>query len=269
LKNEEDYRMLSTETARTYGSAQPGTKRCSPVIELRQYTLFPGTGDAFVDLFDRELVETQEAVGMRAIGQFRDLGDPNRFIWMRGFPDMAAREQALTAFYIKGDAWRQHGETARSKMIDSSDALLLHPVRPDAAFALARAEHRPPIESELPRGIVLATIHSLRAPADADLVSFFEGVVAPALIEAGARVLGLLATEHSPNNFPRLPLREGENVLISYLGFSDLEAYHDYMIALGRDPRWRTTIYPDLVRRLQTRPQILRLAPTSRSQLRA
>jgi hypothetical protein len=29
-------------------------------------------------------VETQEATGMRVIGQFRDLGDPNRFVWLRG-----------------------------------------------------------------------------------------------------------------------------------------------------------------------------------------
>lgn len=35
---------------------------------------------------------------MRAIGQFRDLGDPNRFVWLRGYPDMPAREKALTAF---------------------------------------------------------------------------------------------------------------------------------------------------------------------------
>jgi hypothetical protein len=254
--------MLSTQAVETEGSAQADRERCS-------HTLYPGTRDAFIELFDRELVETQEAAGMRIIGQFRDLGDPNRFIWMRGFPDMASREQALTAFYIHGDAWRRRGDAARSKMIDSSDALLRHPVRPDSAFALERAEQRPSIESELPPGIVLATIHYLPAPADADFLSFFEEVIAPVLLEAGARVLGLFATEHSPNNFPRLPLREGENVFISYLGVSDLEAYHDYLTALGRDPQWRPAIYPDLVRRLQTRPQILRLAPTSRPQLRA
>src|SRR5439155_10483603 len=54
-----------------------GTSRttCSPIVDLRQYTLYPGTRDGFVELFDREFVETQEASGMRVIGQFRDLGD--------------------------------------------------------------------------------------------------------------------------------------------------------------------------------------------------
>ena len=54
-------------------SAQPndgnGTGTiCSPIVDLRQYTLYPGTRDGFVELFDREFVETQEAVGMRVIG---------------------------------------------------------------------------------------------------------------------------------------------------------------------------------------------------------
>jgi hypothetical protein len=32
-----------------------------PVVELRQYTLRPGQRDVLIDLFDRELVESQEA----------------------------------------------------------------------------------------------------------------------------------------------------------------------------------------------------------------
>ena len=54
----------------------PLTRDCS-VIELRQYMLHPGQRDALIELFDREFVETQEAVGMRVIGQFRDLGRPD------------------------------------------------------------------------------------------------------------------------------------------------------------------------------------------------
>jgi hypothetical protein len=35
------------------------------VVELRRYRLRPGRRDDLVALFERELVETQEAVGMR------------------------------------------------------------------------------------------------------------------------------------------------------------------------------------------------------------
>jgi NIPSNAP len=241
----------------------------SRIVELRQYTLFPGTRDAFIELFDREFVETHEAAGMRVIGQFSDLGDPNRFVWMRGFSDMPSREKALTAFYVHGAAWRAHGEAARSKMIDSTDALLLRPARRDSGFTLESPERRPPLDSEIPKGIVVATIHYLAAPVGPDFLDFNESVVTPVLADAGARFLGFLATEHSPNNFPRLPLREGENVFISFSGFEDLEAYHRHLTALGRDSRWRGEAFPSLLRRLQGRPQVMRLAPTSRSQLRA
>src|SRR6266496_199654 len=94
----------------------------SPIIDLRQYTLYPGTRDAFVELFDKEFVETQEALGMRIIGQFRDLGDPNRFVWMRGFPDMPSRQKALVSFYEHSATWRNFSDRARSMMVDSTDA---------------------------------------------------------------------------------------------------------------------------------------------------
>ena len=73
---------------------------CCPIVELRQYTLHPGKRDVFVELFDRELVETQKAVGMSIIGQFRDLDKPDRFVWLRGFPDKcefrSSRQQMIT-----------------------------------------------------------------------------------------------------------------------------------------------------------------------------
>jgi hypothetical protein len=74
----------------------PGTY--SPILELRQYTLHPGRRDDLIELFDREFVETQEAVGIQVIGQFRDLDKPDRFVWLRGFNDMPGRAQSLTAF---------------------------------------------------------------------------------------------------------------------------------------------------------------------------
>jgi hypothetical protein len=148
------------------------------------------------------LVETQEAVGMRVIGQFRDIGDVNRFVWIRGYPDMPLRERALTSFYIHGEVWRRHREIARSKMIDSSDALLLHPIRPDAAFVLPSAADRPPQHSPLSPGLIVATIHSLPKPVDADFLEFFQQSVQPTLIESGGRVLGIIRHRAQPEQFP-------------------------------------------------------------------
>src|SRR5947208_12469422 len=89
---------------------------CCPVVELRQYTLHPGQREVLIDLFDREFVETQEATGMRVLGQFRDLDRPDYFVWLRGFADMAARFDALTSFYT-GPTWKAYAAAANATMI--------------------------------------------------------------------------------------------------------------------------------------------------------
>ena len=90
--------------------------RCCEVIELRQYTLKPGQRDVLIELFDRYFVEGQESTGMTVIGQFRDLRRPDRFVWLRGFPDMTRRHQSLEAFY-GGPIWAAHRNAANSTMV--------------------------------------------------------------------------------------------------------------------------------------------------------
>ena len=109
------------------------------IVELRQYTLRPGRRDELIDLFERKFVDSQEAAGMTLIGQFRDLDDPDRFVWLRGFPDMESRNRALEAFYF-GPVWQAHRGAANATMIDSDDVLLLRPL--DAATALLSGEPR-------------------------------------------------------------------------------------------------------------------------------
>src|ERR1700685_430705 len=94
------------------------------VLELRQYTLHPGRRDALIALFEREFVEPQEGVGAHVIATFRDLDDPDRFVSLRRFADMAARVDALGAFY-GGPAWQAHRSAANATMVDSDNVLLL------------------------------------------------------------------------------------------------------------------------------------------------
>ena len=71
----------------------------SPIVELRQYTLYTGHRDTLIELFEREFVESQEALGIQLVGQLRDLDHPDRIVWLIGFTDMAARAQALKVFF--------------------------------------------------------------------------------------------------------------------------------------------------------------------------
>ncbi len=113
-----------------------------PVVELRQYTLRPGQREVLIDLFDREFVESQEAAGMAIVGQFRDLDEPDRFVWMRGFPSMPARAQALAGFY-GGPAWEAHSAQANATMIDTDNVLLLRPVTVQSGFPAPAAPRHP------------------------------------------------------------------------------------------------------------------------------
>jgi NIPSNAP len=145
----------------------------SEVVELRQYTLHPGQRDVLVDIFLRHFVDGQQAAGMRILGTYYDLDDPDRFVWLRGFPDMAARKDALTRFYFESDAWRTYGPAANATMVDSTDVLLLRPVN-DVPLPVAP--------------LLTAAIEPLAGQKPVNGKACFE-------------------TEPAENNFPRLPVR--------------------------------------------------------------
>ena len=236
---------------------------CCPIVELRQYTLHPGRRDTLVALFEREFLDTQEAAGIAVLGQFRDLDDPDRFTWLRGFPDMDARLVSLSAFY-GGPAWAAHRDAANATMIDSDDVLLLRPVTPASGFAL---DTGPRAEGGASAAVYVATLYFLDAPVDPDFLAFFAARVHPAVAAAGARVVASFSTEYAENTFPRLPVRTGEHVFAWFARFGDEAAHAAYREALAASDAWRATA-AELTRQLVAPPQALRLSPTPRSRLR-
>ena len=77
------------------------TTTCSPIVELRQYTLHPNRRDVLISLFEREFLDTQAEAGIAVLGQFRDLDADDRFVWLRGFQDME-RVMAVRPHGCKG-----------------------------------------------------------------------------------------------------------------------------------------------------------------------
>src|SRR5437899_2034129 len=149
---------MNLKTATAAPTSEHSGHYCCPIVELRQYTLHPGMRDVLIELFDRNFIESQEALGMKIIGQFRDLDDPNRFVWLRGFPDMASRAQALQDFY-GGPVWKVHREAANATMIDSDNVLLLRPASPASGFSLENRERLRPGSSDVRKELVVATIY--------------------------------------------------------------------------------------------------------------
>lgn len=245
--------------------ARPEQAFC-PIVELRQYTLHPGKRHVLIDLFDREFIEPQEALGMKIIGQFRDVDCRNRFVWLRGFHDMSSRARALQEFY-GGPVWKAHREAANATMVDSDNVLLLHPASATSGFSLENKERPASGSNEIRKELIVATIYYFDAPVSADFVGFFEQTLKPLVADAGASVVAYFASENSENTFPALPVREGENVFVWFSRFNNPVAYELHCAALARSQRWCGEISEELPGRLKRAPEILKLSPTPRSLL--
>jgi hypothetical protein len=210
------------------------------IVELRQYTLKPGQRDVLIDLFEREFVESQEAEGIDLIGMFRDAGNQDRFVWLRGFPDMESRARSLAAFY-GGPVWKRHRDAANATMIDSDNVLLLKPAWEGAGFPGGGGRAVTPAP-----GCVLAAIHYFDAPVAEHAIATFRETM------SGAGISACYVTEASPNSFPALPVREGENVLVWFV--------------LREDP---AQPFPRGLEQHLSKPvDVLCLLPTARSRLR-
>jgi len=236
---------------------------CCPVVELRQYTLRAGMRDALIELFEREFIETQEATGMIVLGQFRDLDDPDRFVWLRGFSDMASRATALQEFY-GGPVWKAHRDAANATMIDSDNVLLLRPARSDSAFSLTNVARQPRGSIETARGVLVVTIYHLAGTMGDDFADFFERELRPVLEQTGTSLLASFVTERHPNTFPSLPVREDVNVFVWFSVFpnrTDWDRHAKAFADLMRE--WQLEVI--LSKLIKGRPEVLVLAPTTRS----
>lgn len=221
------------------------------VFELRQYAMKPGRRDELIALFEREFVESQEAVGMDVIGTFCDTDNPDRFVWLRGYADMECRGCALPAFY-GGPVWKAHRDAAVATMCDTDNVLLLRPAWHDSGFpgGVVRA---PLGAHDLPPDLVVATICYFDRDVTDGFVETFRSLMPAHWQSAGGTLLAALVSEICPNNFPLHPIREGEHVFVWFLHFPDA--------AVARP----VPLLPELAQQLCKPVEVLRLRPTARS----
>jgi hypothetical protein len=238
---------------------------CCAVVDLRQYTLHPGLRDDLIRVFDEAFVEGQEEHGLHIVGQFRDLDDPDRFVWLRGFTDLPARAAALNGFYY-GPVWKERGAEANETMKDSDNALLLRPIELRDGYPPPGAG-RPPIgATEIPPSVIAGAVYHRRS-IDDGFAEYFAEQIAPVLTGTGASLTATFETLVAENNFPALPLRD-EIVLTWFASFPSDTAYAEHRRQLDASATWQDKVLPEIARRSIAPPQQLRLRPTARSQFR-
>lgn len=222
-----------------------------PIVELRQYTLHPGRSGDLIALFDREFIEPQEELGMTVIGQFRDIDDPDRFVWLRGFADMRSRLESLSTFY-SGPTWQAHRQAANATIVDSDNVLLLRPTREAAEFELKARDGM--------RADLIANVCYFEDPVETDFVPHFEETVVPLIERIGGSVAAYFVTEHSRNDYPKLPVREDENAFVWFAALRDHRGYDEHVRAVQ-------AFASSSAGRLRRDIEVRRLTPTSMSRL--
>jgi hypothetical protein len=231
------------------------------IIELRDYTLRPGLRDDLISLFEDNFIESQENAGMRIIATFRDLDRPDHFVWLRGFPSMAARGAALGAFY-SGPVWATHRALANETMLDSDNVFMMRPLIPMKSSAT-----RPPVgSSSIPDSVFRVEIYFPGAGREEDFAAYYASQIDPLWRAADGFPLARFVSDARANNFPQLPIRS-DRVFVSLIGFADEAAHERSVEAVNsamRSHAWRKW-NDNFVRP----PATLKLQPTARALLRS
>ena len=233
-----------------------GTTAPIGVLEFRRYTLLPGARDVLIDLFERHLIAPQEELGAQIIGHFRDLDHPDRFVWLRAFRDLPSRRRALEAFY-SSEVWGAHRDAANATLVDHEDVFLL---RPPAGTDLRHGlTHVRPPDGER-RGVFTSAVWQLAAPLSADAVTSFGCRLERLVQDSRGTWDTLLLTEPTPNNYPRLRIREGEDVIVAFARFDDVQPARVFAAVLHHWQEGRALTGGRA-------PETLQLAPCAHSRL--
>jgi len=94
------------------------------IIEMRTYKLRPGKRAEFLEMFRTRSVPAHDEIGMKILGPFLSIEDPDTFFFMRGFPDLASREPMKAKFY-EGELWKRELENVLMPMIEKYDVVLV------------------------------------------------------------------------------------------------------------------------------------------------
>lgn len=93
------------------------------IVEVRSYRITPGRREEFLEFFEKRSIPALQSHGMKVVGPFIDLENPNKFVWLRCFPSLEERDRMKRDFY-EGDLWTNELEAIAMPMLESYDVIL-------------------------------------------------------------------------------------------------------------------------------------------------
>jgi hypothetical protein len=110
--------VLLTSTAARFA------QRLCMIIEMRTYKTKPGRRSQFLEIFRSKSIPAHREIGMKFLGPFLSVEDPDAFFFMRGFPDIASPEPMKAKFY-EGELWKGELENVLLPMLEKCDVVLV------------------------------------------------------------------------------------------------------------------------------------------------
>jgi hypothetical protein len=93
------------------------------IVEVRSYRIKPGHRAEFINFFETRAVPALRSYGMTILGPLLDIENPNKFVWLRGFPSLDQRDRMKEAFY-ESELWKNELEAIAMPMLESYDVIL-------------------------------------------------------------------------------------------------------------------------------------------------
>jgi hypothetical protein len=94
------------------------------IVEMRTYKTRLGKRAEFLEIFRTRSVPAHSDIGMKVLGPFLSLDDPDTFFFMRGFPDLLSREPMKARFY-EGELWKRELEPVLMPMLEKYEVVLV------------------------------------------------------------------------------------------------------------------------------------------------
>jgi hypothetical protein len=107
---------------------------------MRTYKTKPGKRSEFLEIFRSRSIPAHAAIGMKILGPFLSVEDPDTFFFMRGFPDIESREPMKAQFY-EGTLWKEELENVLMPMLDKYEVVLVEDPDGLLKWGLPVAEH--------------------------------------------------------------------------------------------------------------------------------
>lgn len=224
----------------------PAAQTDTPIVELLSQRFPTGDRDRMVALFERQVADVQEALGVSVVGSFTVVGQPDRFIWMRGFSDMAARRTVL-GLPNSGAGWPLRPDPQIALPAPGDEVHLVRAVTPQSGVSgLRRLPRIGETVAAQPYTLVISEVRYQ------EWIGSFHLWSRLFLRKAGADPLASFATLEQFNDLPSVPVSQDRTMHVALIAGA---------VPLPPLPR-------ELRDRLRGEPEVLTLLPTARSRLR-